>query len=144
MAFRWVVGIVVLLVSFGATLLFFDRLSPPNNIRALGNDSFTKVLLHLDGANTSTSFIDVNEGGSVHAWTAAGNAQLSTAQFKFGSASGLFNPATSDKVTTPASSDFNLGASDLSIDGFFYVSGGNGTHRWMWGQSDAASTYASR
>jgi hypothetical protein len=58
---------------------------------AAGNDSFTKILLHMDGANTSTTFTDSNSGGSAHTWTAAGNAQISTATYKFGGASGLFD-----------------------------------------------------
>ena len=47
--------------------------------------------------------------------TAYGNAQISTAQSKFGGASGLFD-GTGDYLTFPYSSDFAVGASNATID----------------------------
>lgn len=79
-----------------------------------GNDAFTKVLLHMDGADTSTTFTDDNAGGSAHTWTAAGNAQIDTAQSKFGGASGLFD-GTGDAVTSPDHADFEV-TGDYTID----------------------------
>lgn len=67
------------------------------------DDSFTKALLHMDGADTSTTFTD----GSGKAWTARGNAQIDTAQSKFGGASGLFD-GTGDYIDTPDHSDWQL------------------------------------
>jgi hypothetical protein len=52
------------------------------------NESTTTFLLHMDGANASTTFTDSASGGK--SVTAAGNAQISTAQSKFGGASALF------------------------------------------------------
>src|SRR5262245_59897088 len=37
-----------------------------------GNDSFTKVMLHFNGTDASTTITDSNAGGSAHTWTAAG------------------------------------------------------------------------
>ena len=42
-----------------------------------GNDSFTKLLLHLDGINGSTTITD--SSASVHTMVAGGTAKLSTA-----------------------------------------------------------------
>jgi hypothetical protein len=50
------------------------------------DDAYTVALLHMNGADTSTTFTD--EAGT--AWTAAGNAQIDTAQKVFGTASGLY------------------------------------------------------
>jgi hypothetical protein len=52
-----------------------------------GYDSYTKLMLHCDGANTSNNIID--EIG--HVVTPAGTAQLSTTSPKFGSASLLLD-----------------------------------------------------
>jgi hypothetical protein len=47
------------------------------------------LLLHMDGSNGSTTFTD--SSSSALSITANGNAQISTAQSKFGGASGLFD-----------------------------------------------------
>lgn len=52
--------------------------------------SCTKSLLHMNGVDASTTFTDTASGGT-HTWTASGNAQIDTAQSKFGGASGLFD-----------------------------------------------------
>lgn len=67
------------------------------------DDSNTKVLLHFNGTNNSTTFTD--ESGKV--WTARGNAKISTAQSVFGGAAGLFD-GTTDYIDTPDHADFNL------------------------------------
>ena len=97
-----------------------------------GNDSFTKVLLHMDGADTSTTFTDVNVGGSSHTWTANGNAQIDTAQFKFGGASGLFD-GSGDWISTPDSADFTIGSGDFTVD-FWYRPAANGVRHYLTGQ----------
>lgn len=67
------------------------------------DDSNTKVLLHFNGANNSTTFTD--ESGK--AWTARGNAKISTAQSVFGGAAGLLD-GTTDYIDSPDHADFNL------------------------------------
>ncbi len=57
-------------------------------------DSTRHMLLHLDGVDGSTAFTD--EYGNT-GWTAVGNAQLDTAQFKFGSSSLLLD-GTGDAI----------------------------------------------
>ena len=56
----------------------------------LGIDTYTKLLMHCEGTDASTTFID---GSPTHrTLTSKGSsAQIDTAQYKFGAASGLFN-----------------------------------------------------
>lgn len=78
-----------------------------------GIDSYTKLLLHCDGADASTTFTD--NGVTGHTVTANGNAQIDTAQKKFGSASGLFD-GTGDYLTIPNHSDFAFGSGNFTVD----------------------------
>lgn len=78
-----------------------------------GNDAFTELLLHMDGVDASTSFPDASSNGlSV---TVGGNAQVDTAQSKFGGASALFD-GTGDYIKTPASAALNMGTGNFTID----------------------------
>lgn len=72
------------------------------------------LALHMDGSNGSTTFTDAKG----HAVTAMGNAQISTAQSKFGGASALFD-GTGDYLTTPTSTDWEFGSGDFSIRTWF-------------------------
>lgn len=94
-----------------------------------------KSMLHMDGANLSTTFVD--EQG--RAWTAAGGAKISTAQFKFGGASGLFGGA-SDYITTPDSADFDLGNGNFTIDNWIYIINMGTDYIAVQGSSAAAGT----
>jgi concanavalin A-like lectin/glucanase superfamily protein len=69
-----------------------------------------KALLNMNGADGSTTFTD--EMG--HTFTAGGNAQIDTSQFKFGGASGLFD-GTGDYVTSFDSADYTLGSADFMV-----------------------------
>lgn len=104
-----------------------------------GDDQYTKVLLHFDGADGSTVITDSNRGGSPHIWTANGNAQIDTAQSKFGGASGLFD-GSGDYISTPDHADFNLGSGDWTIDCWFNTQVPTGALGFMAGQSDASAT----
>lgn len=109
-----------------------------------GNDSFTKILLHMDGADASTTFTDSNSGGSAHTWTASGNAQIDTAQSKFGGASGAFD-GSNDWIRTPDHADFTLGSGDFTCDFWIRFSSGGvftGT-QLICAQTNASATVAS-
>jgi hypothetical protein len=108
---------------------------------ALGNDAYTKVLLHFDGDDAATTITDVNAGGSAHTWTAAGNAQIDTVQSKFGGASGLFD-GTGDFISTPDHADFALGSGDWTVDCWFNCAGLTTTAGNLAGQEDGAITPA--
>jgi hypothetical protein len=76
-------------------------------------DEYTMLLAHFDGANGSTDFVD---SAGRHTLTAHGNAQISTAQAKFGQS--LKCNATGDFVRAPASSDFDFGSGDFTLEWF--------------------------
>lgn len=75
-------------------------------------DTETKLLLHGNGTDASTSFPDSSL--SAHSVTASGNAQVDTGQFKFGGASGSF--LTSSYLTVPDSSDWDFGTASFTVD----------------------------
>lgn len=102
-------------------------------------DAFTKVLLHMDGADATTAFPD--DSPTPHTFTAAGNAQIDTAQSKFGGAS-LLCDGTGDWISAPDSADYALGAGDWTIDFWFNCNAAGGTVERLAGQCDSASTNA--
>ena len=79
-----------------------------------GKDQYTKLLLHCDGTDASTTFTD-SELEPIKTVTANGNAQLDTAQKKFGTASGLFD-GTGDYLSIPDHADWDFGTGDFTID----------------------------
>ena len=102
-------------------------------------DSFTKLLLHFDGPDGSTQFL---EDAAAFSFTAAGNAQIDTAQFKFGGSSGLFD-GTGDWISVGDDSRFTLGSSDFTFDLWFNCNVAGGTTECIAGQvasSGLAST----
>jgi Concanavalin A-like lectin/glucanases superfamily len=70
------------------------------------------LLLHMDGADASTTFTDTM---GRHTVTAIGNAQIDTAQSKFGGASALFD-GTGDGLNVADTGDFDFGTGDFTID----------------------------
>ena len=108
----------MLLGIFGTQLYKMDKNSvgtPNGTWSAIGGgstwDSYTKLLLHCDGVDATTTFTD-EIGKTV---TANGNAQIDTAQKKFGTASGLFD-GTGDYLSLADSADWDFGAGDFTID----------------------------
>ncbi len=104
--------------------------------------SQTKALLHFDGVDASTTITD--NSTSPKTWTAAGNAQIDTAQSVFGGASLLLD-GTGDWVSTPDHADFTLGSGAFTIDFWFNCSAAGGTAQRLAGQAAsglAASTGA--
>jgi len=106
------------------------------------NDALTKILLHMNGADATTFFSDVAAGATmVHAWTAAGNAQVDTADSKFGGSSGLFD-GVGDQLGTPDSADFTLGSGNWTVECWFKCTAASGATAAIFGQSDAGPTNA--
>ena len=96
-----------------------------------GLDSYTTLLLHCDGADASIVFTD--SSASAHAMTRFGDAQIDTAQSKFGGASGLFD-GTGDFLSTSGGSypnDFFFGIGDFTIDFWMKSSQATGTYNGM-------------
>ncbi len=102
-----------------------------------GIDEYTKLMLHMDGADGSTTFTDSEI--TPKAITANGNAQIDTAQSVFGGASGLFD-GNGDYLTTPDSADFDFGTGDFTIDGRVRLSANTNQVYYCHGTSD--TTYA--
>ena len=75
--------------------------------------TYTNLLLHCNGADGSTTFI--NSSGLAQVITASGNAQVDTAQSYFGGASGLFD-GSGDYLSTLDSDDWYFGTGDFTID----------------------------
>jgi len=76
-------------------------------------DTDTKLMLHMDGADGSTTFTDSSDSARVV--STFGTVQIDTAQSVFGGASGLFD-GDSDYLTIPYSTDFDFGSGDWTID----------------------------
>lgn len=78
-----------------------------------GIDGFTKLVLHCDGTDGSTSFPD----SSFYTKTVTANAgaQVDTAQFKFGNASMLGNGTTA-YLSSADNDDYELGGNNFTLD----------------------------
>jgi len=106
-------------------------------LKGLGVDAYTKLLLHCNGDDGSHVFID--NSPSAHTVNVFGSTELDTAQKKFGSASGLFDGTGNQYLTCDAHSDFTFGNNSFTVDGWFYANGvsphkfifgGTEDHRW--------------
>ena len=96
------------ITSFDASAVFTE-LTPASGTLASG----TVLLLHCDGTNGSTSFID--ESTSNHTITANDNAQISTAQSMFGGSSAYFD-GTGDYLSIADSADWDFAGGPFTID----------------------------
>ena len=81
------------------------------------------LLLHGNGTNGSTTITDSSL--SPKTVTAVGNAQISTAQSKFGGASIAFD-GSFDYLTVPASSAFDIESGNFTAEGWFYINANPG------------------
>jgi hypothetical protein len=79
------------------------------------------LLMHFNGANGSTTFTD-NSKNNFPA-TSYNGAAISTAQSKFGGASGFFD-GTNDYVLIPANNAFEFGG-DFTVECWFYCTAAN-------------------
>jgi len=86
--------------------------------------SSVSLLLHCDGADTSTTFTD--SSAAARTATRLGVSAISTTQSKFGGASLWLNGST-NQITFADNTAFNFGAGDVTIEGWFYFSSISGT-----------------
>jgi hypothetical protein len=75
------------------------------------------LLLHGDGTNGSTTIVDSSP--SPKTVTAVGDAQISTAQSKFGGSSIAFD-GTGDYLTIPPSAEFEFGTDPFTVEFWIY------------------------
>ena len=77
------------------------------------NYSDVSLLLNGNGTNGITTFTDSSSHN--HSITAAGNAQISTTQSKFGGSSMYFD-GSGDWISAPNSSEFAFGTGDFTVE----------------------------
>lgn len=82
-----------------------------------GIDEYTKLMMHMDGENDGTVFVDSSYEENVI--SPNGDAATKTDIKKFGSASGYFD-GTDDYLTIPDSVDWNFGTGNFTIDFWIY------------------------
>jgi len=103
-----------------------------------GNDAFTKILLHFDGANGGTTYTDVNAGGAAKTFTPTNPAlvALSSTSLKFGPTSCKFSGSN---LTTADHADFTVGSQDWCVDLWWNANGVSaGGFQGICGQVGAA------
>ena len=71
-------------------------------------DTYTKLLLHADGEDAKAN----------KAVTAVANAQIDTAQYKFGTGS-LLSDGTGDYLSLATHADFDFSASNFTVEGWY-------------------------
>ena len=77
-----------------------------------------KLLLNFNGSNDSTTFTD--SSSFARTVTRVGNTVLKTATKKYGTASAYFD-GTGDWLTVPASSDFDFGTGNFTVECWVYL-----------------------
>lgn len=80
-----------------------------------GNDQYTSLLCHFDGADAATSSLDYSP--NQHTLTLSNGAQLDTAQSKFGPSSALFD-GSNDFISIPDHASFDMGSGAFSLECF--------------------------
>jgi hypothetical protein len=105
-------------VSVPVTALTVTALVPTVSVE-LSDPDFASVslLLHMNGTNGSTTFTDTST--NAFTVTASGGAQISTAQSRFGGASGIFD-GTNDRLSAPVDADLQL-SGDFTIEWWIYL-----------------------
>lgn len=101
-------------------VLYVDGVSIGNKemVYDFNQKSTTLLLLHCNGTNGSTTFTDSSP--FARAVTANGNAQISTAQSKFGGASALFD-GTGDYLSLTYSNSFAFPFVDWTLECWFRI-----------------------
>ena len=100
-----------------------------------GFNANLKLLLHFDGSDGATTTTD--SSNNERTITLAGDAQLDTAQKKFGTASLLLD-GNGDLASAADDGDFDFGSGDFTVEGFFRISTlGNNAFFSHWENGDA-------
>jgi len=118
-----------------ATLLNINGNTAITGVSNPAFDSYTSLMLHMNGTNLSTTFTD--EIG--HTMTAVNDAKLTTAQYEFATASGLFIAASGDYLHGVADSHFDFGTGDFTIDFWLRFNGLPGNQISLYGGGAAFS-----
>jgi hypothetical protein len=87
--------------------------------------SNVSLLLHMDGSNGSTTFTD--SSSNAFSITAAGDAQITTSNAKYGSGAATLD-GTGDYLQTPSDSAFAFGTGDFTVECWAYIDGYHGNN----------------
>ena len=104
-----------------------------------GPDSYTKLLLHFDGADEATSTTDSSDSG--HTITMTG-AKIDNGASVFGTSSAYFD-GTDDYIEVAKSSDLDLGTDAWTVEMWVYWEDGSSTHEYIfyWGDGSATNLH---
>jgi len=118
-------------------------LAPMATGGAGGDPYFSSVslLLHMNGPNGSTTFTD--SSSNVKPVSAQYDAQISTAQYKFGGASGYFDGSLDSLLLAVNDLQLDFGAGDFTIEAWVYRVSGSNSFALYCGQGDLASAAGS-
>jgi hypothetical protein len=103
----------------GAGRAFLIKPKHQNNSSTITKDPYfsnVSLLLHMDGSNGSTNFIDSSSNSFVV--TPTGNSQISTSRSVFGGASALFD-GSGDYITSSVTG--GLGSANFTLEFWFYA-----------------------
>lgn len=93
----------------------------PARAPATGKDyHWSKTVLLLEGEGTNGSTTITDSSSTARTMSVGGNAQISTARFKYGSASILFDGSGDYVFQTGTSSTYALGTEDFTIEAWVY------------------------
>ncbi|TSC86935.1 MAG: hypothetical protein G01um10148_40 [Parcubacteria group bacterium Gr01-1014_8] len=102
-----------------------------------GAGGMGSLLVHADGSDGATSFPDSSSTNNTI--TRNGNAQIDTAQSKFGGASALFD-GSGDYLSVPDSSNWYFGTGDFTVDFWLRLNGLAATNG-IFGQGSGSNAY---
>jgi hypothetical protein len=89
---------------------------------AVGKDyDWSKTVMLLEGEGTNGSVTIRDSSSTARTMSVGGNAQVSTAQFKYGSASILFDGSGDYVFQTGTASTYALGTGDFTIEAWVYA-----------------------
>lgn len=113
-----------------------SQTSPSVPIAPVGDPYFANaiLLIHFNGANNSTSFVDV-KGKTI---ITHGTTKISANQNKFGSTSGVFDG--SGYLSLNNGTDFDFGVDDFTIEFFAYQISNTGIQNIIKGDSSSTAT----
>ena len=124
-------------IRFSKTARYTSNFTAPT--APFVNDANTLLLIHGDGTNNNRVFQDDNGGRASRGIIAFGNAQVDTAQSKFGGASALFD-GTGDYLRVyelPA-----IGTGDFTVEFWFRPNYSSSPNMLLWDNRGSISTSA--
>lgn len=104
----------------------------------MASASDTKLLLHCNGTDGSTSFPDSSQSG--HTVTANGTAQVDTAQKKWGTGACLLD-GNSDYLSIPDHANWDINAANVTIDLWIKHAGPTLVENYIQQREDASNKW---